>query len=126
MLLAWSAMNSCPAVLPQIPDGWAMTTLVAAAVPTDRAVVLLATHLPFPATVEMIKQQNCNESVTQRSDDDIRIADNESNRIAMSQWRSDDDIRMADNESNRIAMSQNCNSNNKWLSDINVRKEKNE
>jgi hypothetical protein len=61
-----------------------------------------------------------------RSDDDIRMADNESNRIAMSQWRSDDDIRMADNESNRIAMSQNCNSNNKWLSDINVRKEKNE
>ena len=57
MLLAWSAMNSCPAVLPQIPDGWAMTT--------DRAVVLLATHLPFPATVEMIKQQNCNESVMQ-------------------------------------------------------------
>ena len=89
--------------------------------------MLLATHLPFPATVEMIKQQNCNESVTQRSDDDIRMADNESNRIAMGQERrSDDDIRMADNESNIIAMSQNFNSNNKWLSYINVRKEKNE
>jgi hypothetical protein len=33
------------------------------------------------------------------------MADNESNRIAMSQRRSDDDIRMADNESNR----QTCN-----------------
>jgi hypothetical protein len=36
----------------------------------------------------------------------IRMADNESNIIAMSQWRSDDNIRIADNESNRIAMSQ--------------------
>ena len=74
------------------------------------------------------KQQNCNECDDddmrmadnesniiamgqRRSDDDIRMADNESNIIAMSQWRSDDDIRIADNESNRIAMSQNCNSN---------------